>query len=126
MSTATQSVAVSTILIVEDNPKLNTMFSKQLSANGYKCQGVASVKDAIQHFQSAGIPDLIVLDLELSDGYGTELLKYLDEADVQTRVVVVSANAYSRSIPACDYPVEQVLLKPISPRGLSALIKEMT
>lgn len=117
-------VDAGTILIVEDNPKLNKMFRKQLTANGYNCAGAAGVKDAIKHVENAGVPSLIVLDLELNDGYGTDFLQYLQENDIQTRIVVVSANAYSRSVPDYDYPVDQVLLKPISPRGLAALIKD--
>lgn len=120
------SVNPQTILIVEDNDKINRMFYKQLSASGYGCTAVLSIAEAINHLEQYGAPDIIVLDLELGDGLSTQVLDYLGEKQAETIVIVVSANAYSKDYGLDNYTLAQVLLKPVSPRGLSALIKEMT
>lgn len=114
------------ILIVEDNQQINHLFCKKLGAAGYTCRGVHSIGEAVNSLKTDGLPSLIVLDLELGDGYGTEVLDYLkasDQAD-DTRIIVVSANAFSFQYPLDNYRVDHTLLKPVSPRGLSALIKE--
>ena len=114
-----------TILIVEDNERINRLFYKQLTAAGYQCISAFSIKEAVQVVEKSGAPALIILDLELSDGYGTEVLDYLNANHIGgVKIIVVSANAFSSTIPMKNYTVDHTLLKPVSPRGLSALIKE--
>lgn len=113
------------ILVVEDNQKINRMFCKQLEASGFRCVGVSSVREALEYIQQYGEPQVMILDLELEDGVGTQVLDYLVQNDLDNvRVVVVSANAYSKEHNIKAYKTDHILLKPVSPRGLSALVKD--
>ena len=116
---------MSRILLVEDDPQIVRLFCKQLRASNHACDTVCSVKHALQYINTYGLPDLIILDLELSDGYGTDVLDCLAPIEHAPHIIVVSANAFSSQFPLDVYNVEHVLVKPVSPRGLSALVGDM-
>lgn len=58
------------VLVVEDDPMIALMISKILDLNGYSAEVVHSGEDALKNLEK-GLPDLIMLDLNLPrmDGY---------------------------------------------------------
>jgi len=116
-----------TVLVVEDDRESNRLLSKQLKASGLQVTSAAAVQDCVHHFAEYGLPDLIVLDLELADGYGTDVLDDIAYAPQRPKIVVVSANVYASHIPLTEYEdlIDDILLKPVSPRGLVALVKNL-
>lgn len=114
------------ILVVEDNPDLNELYCRSLTLTGKLCYGVKTVAEALEVLE-ATTPDLIVLDLQLDDGKGTAILDYLQGANrPQTHVIVVSAEAFTAVDGLERYAgIDHVLLKPVSPRGLMALVNSM-
>jgi DNA-binding response OmpR family regulator len=115
------------VLVVEDDRESNRLLSKQLKASGFQVTSAAAVQDCVRYFAEYGLPDLIVLDLELADGYGTDVLNDIAYAQQHPKIVVVSANVYASHIPLTKYEdlIDEVLLKPVSPRGLVALVKNL-
>ncbi|TVR20635.1 MAG: response regulator [Anaerolineaceae bacterium] len=113
------------VMVVEDNVKLNAMFSKQLSTKGYTIYSAHSVREAIATVQAGGAPQVIVLDLELGDGDGRQFLDYLYERGIKPRVLVVSGYAYDADFDVSGYEVDSVFAKPVSPRELCTLVGQL-
>ncbi|MFP4321016.1 MAG: response regulator [Anaerolineales bacterium] len=111
------------VLIIEDQTELNRLYNKVLSSAGFRTLGCQSIQQARQHLTAPQLPHIVVMDLELSDGHGTELLSLLSKKAYQhIKVVVVSGHTYDQQqmgIERADY----ALLKPVSPRGLKALVQ---
>ncbi|GAB4517088.1 MAG: hypothetical protein OHK0046_23390 [Anaerolineae bacterium] len=122
----TTTLQQNTVLIIEDDIKINRMFAKQLEAAGLICSGVTSIREAVAYLTEVNLPNLIILDLELEDGIGTAVLDELQKRQMhETKVIIVSANAYSQMYDLSHYQVDHILVKPVSPRGLSVLVNEL-
>ncbi|GAB4517093.1 MAG: hypothetical protein OHK0046_23400 [Anaerolineae bacterium] len=114
------------VLVVDDDPQVNYLFSRQLRNAGFLCMSAASVSEAMEQIDRHGVPDIVVLDLQLGDGDGTAVLDYIRQQGENTKVVVVSANAFARHYNTIDYTIDHMLVKPVSPRGLSVFIHELS
>lgn len=115
--------AEKTVLIVEDDEKLNRLFCKHLNFTGFTVTGKCSITDAIDYLQTCCAPPaIVVLDLELSDGSGLKILEVLKQARfARTKVIIVSGHTFSHENIRHMEKVDYALLKPVSPRGLKAL-----
>ena len=114
------------VLVVEDSSDLNRMFCKQLSGRGFTTTGVLSVAEANAYLREYEPPSLIVLDLELVDGSGTDVLELLNTPRYKnTKIVIVSGNAFGRKTKVASYKIDYALLKPVSPRALATLVSSL-
>jgi DNA-binding response OmpR family regulator len=66
----------SVILVVDDTPMVRTVLSEILSAEGYQVRAASSGELALASI-AAGPPDLILLDLQMADMDGFEVLRQL-------------------------------------------------
>jgi len=89
------------ILLVEDNPGLNSMFSKVLIRGGYAVTPVTTLANARVLFDMHPYA-VIILDMRLPDGDGLDLLRDRGAVLKQrgTSVIVVSAEEQYRD--ACE------------------------
>jgi len=112
------------VLIIEDNADLNRLYTKHIKRHGFIVDNAYSVKDANQYL-TYNTTDIIVLDLNLGDGTGQDVLnKIISRPDLcHVKIVVVSGTVYDKRQNLSLSRVDYVLLKPISPRELSSLIK---
>ena len=78
-----------TILIVEDDMNIRKMLNIALGAEGFYCVDASTVRDAISMF-NRHYPSLVILDLGLPDGEGSEVLKRIRETS-RLPVLVISA-----------------------------------
>ncbi len=62
------------ILIVEDDPDQRALADLRITMAGYKVRAADSVKGFLESMFEEGAPDLMLLDVELPDGDGFELL----------------------------------------------------
>ncbi len=114
-----------TVLVVEDNLPINKLFCKNLASHGYTCHSVISVQDAIRAIEQHK-PDLLVLDFELPDGYGTYVLDYVNQLQKYIPVIMVSASSNILELNHYqEYRINHILVKPVSPRILTELVKQM-
>ncbi len=84
------------ILIADDSPPILKLFKRLLVKGGYSVTAVASGGDALKVIEEQPI-DLLVLDLNMPQPDGFELLRTLRKARPGLRVLVVSG--------ACDSTV---------------------
>jgi two-component system KDP operon response regulator KdpE len=85
-----------TILVVDDEPNIQKMLTILLEAENFKIVASTCGKQAIRMCASVK-PDLILLDLELPDMNGKDVVKAL-RAWSQAPVIMLSANASDQEI----------------------------
>ncbi len=76
-SVAPKAPGDSVILIVEDDPDQRALADLRLTMAGYKVRIADSVQAFLQTMLDDGAPDLLLLDVELPDGDGFEVLAKL-------------------------------------------------
>lgn len=84
-------MATRSILVVEDDPALVHAIDRNLSVRGYATESVTTVAAATAALER-DCPALLLLDIDLPDGSGWDVLRALRTADcAATPVIVVSA-----------------------------------
>ncbi|MBV9002166.1 MAG: response regulator transcription factor [Solirubrobacterales bacterium] len=121
-----------TILIVEDHVATRTFLSDNLSADGYDVIEAEGVSDARQLLERA-FPDLAIVDLELPDGDGLDLLTEVRAADriagrldPDLPLLVLSGRVSELDrLRGFDRGCDDYLLKPFSYHELSARVRAL-
>lgn len=113
---------MSKIMIVDDDRSTVSLLTILLQMDGYHVVSAtprASVLDEIRQER----PDLVLLDVFLSDIEGTEVLKRIREDPVleETRVVMISGMELSEECRAAG--ADAFLLKPYTPDQLATTIR---
>lgn len=113
------------LLLVEDSERLRADLSRALAASGYALDAAASVREA-RAFLDRYDYDLLVLDLMLPDGEGTEVLAHLRRKHVATRVLVLSARDQVHDrVQALERGADDYLVKPFALSELEARLKAL-
>ncbi len=113
----------STILLVEDDQSLRASLSQFLNDNGYRTLQADSARQGWE-LANSGHPQLCLLDLNLADGSGLDLLKKLTDAHLQTRVIVMTAFDLHHARPKNGL-LAGWLNKPVNPVELLALVEKV-
>lgn len=82
-----------TILIVEDDPDQLTLADVRMTMAGYQVRSARSVRDFLQAMFDDGAPDLLILDIELPDGSGYDLLARMRHHKVLADLPIVLLTA---------------------------------
>ncbi|WP_099203617.1 response regulator transcription factor [Miniphocaeibacter massiliensis] len=85
------------ILLVEDDKIMNKMIKKLLESNSYNVISVFDMKDAKNVIEKDSL-DLIVLDINLPDGFGLDLAKELQEKNKNLPIMFLTANDLEEDI----------------------------
>jgi DNA-binding response OmpR family regulator len=109
------------ILLVDDEPRLRQAIARSLSARGYQVQEAATAGEALSLADSIRV-DLLLLDVNLPDATGWDVLRALNERGGLLRTVVFSAVPPSRSRIA-EFAPFGVLHKPFPIGALLALVE---
>lgn len=127
MQEAAIIMAKEKILVVDDEEDIIELISFNLTKEGYRVSGVASGEEALTTVRKNN-PDLMVLDLMLPGVDGLEVCRAL-KGDGSTRGIVIlmlSAKGDEADIVAgLELGADDYLVKPFSPRVLSARIKAL-
>lgn len=106
------------ILLVDDDPKLLEIVSVSLSRQGYRVRTAATGKEALEHATGA-VPHLLILDLDLPDMSGIEVLDNIRDENETLPVLVLSAqDDLEARVAALDGGADEFILKPVSLREL--------
>ncbi|KKJ76323.1 ATPase AAA [Kiloniella litopenaei] len=80
------------ILLVEDTASLVAVYTSYLKRSGYDSTQVMSGKEALQELEGGGYR-VILLDLQLPDMDGIEILRMVQERKLPIAVVIITSNA---------------------------------
>lgn len=114
------------ILIVEDEIELSDSIVSYLKSEGYLCEFALtydSATDKISLYEY----DIIVVDLNLPDGNGIQIIKKLKESDFKGGIIITSArDTLDDRISGLNTGADDYLIKPFHLAELNARIKSLT
>jgi two-component system KDP operon response regulator KdpE len=105
------------ILIVEDEPATRRLLRRMLGAHGYRtleAEGGAEALSALRHYR----PDLVVLDLRLSDIDGLALIAKIRSTSKVPIVVLSSRGDEAAKVTALDAGADDHVTKPFGANEL--------
>ena len=114
------------LLIVEDDVRLATALARILEDNAYIVDVVHDGQSGLD-YASAGIYDVVILDVMLPKMNGFEVVEALRRAHVDTPVLLLTARgAVSDKIEGLDSGADDYMTKPFSPAELLAHLRMLT
>jgi DNA-binding response OmpR family regulator len=112
------------ILIVEDEPELANSIQSFLESQGHICEKVDKLSDAM--YAVDNIFEIIVLDLNLPDGNGLEVVRKEKNKGMNTGIIIVSArDSLDNKIEGLELGADDYLTKPFQMAELNARLKSL-
>jgi two-component system phosphate regulon response regulator PhoB len=119
------AVMGASVLLVEDEAPIADVLARNLRARGYEVRVETSGQDGL-YALTESVPDVLVLDINLPDITGWEVLRRLSPADrSRVPVIVFSASPLAPSR-VQEFKPAGVLIKPFPVEALLRLIDEAT
>jgi len=111
------------VLLVEDNASLAMVFSTHLQNAGIDVQTCHLAEDALDCLAKDDYA-LVLLDLQLPDRDGLDLLKDIRQCGIETAVIVVTSDASTdRVVDALHVGAQDYLVKPITADRLLVTVR---
>jgi two-component system response regulator PilR (NtrC family) len=104
------------ILVIDDEPDLRTLYELTLLREGYRVDTASTVQEALQLLNSQRF-DVVITDMQLPDGMGTEILNHMKMQHRSERSIVITAHGSAENAVeslkagAFDYLTKPVDLK---------------
>jgi two-component system catabolic regulation response regulator CreB len=111
-----------TVLIVEDETAIADTIQYALETEGFTPLLAATGQEALDRFADAGV-DLIVLDIGLPDINGFELCKQIRRHSDVPIIFLTARNQEVDRVVGLEIGADDYVVKPFSPRELTARIK---
>ena len=113
------------ILIVEDEKALSDSMMEYLSEEGHLCLAVYNYTDAIDKIEMYQY-DCIVVDINLPDGNGLDLIRYIKKRSISLGIIIISAlNSLENRIEGLEIGADNYLTKPFHLAELNAHLKSI-
>jgi CheY-like chemotaxis protein len=100
-------------LIIEDDVKLATIFSRAINLAGYDVKVIKNGQEAIQTLVEI-VPAIVILDLHLPGATGDKVLAHIRKDDRLQKTIVILATSDSLMADFLHDQCDYVLLKPVS------------
>ena len=100
------------ILLVEDSPSLATVYQSYLQKDHYHVTAAADGASALEHLEQA-VPDVVLLDLQLPDMSGMDVLQRIHERGLACGVIIITAHgSVDVAVEAMRYGAADFISKP--------------
>ncbi|HEU5294131.1 MAG TPA: sigma-54 dependent transcriptional regulator [Burkholderiaceae bacterium] len=110
------------LLVVDDEPDLRTLYELTLLREGYDVESAASVDDAWQRLSSRTY-SAVITDMRLPDGSGLDLLKRLEVAKRREKAIVITAYGSAEgAVEALKAGAFDYLTKPVDLRQFRSVV----
>jgi len=110
------------LLVVDDEPDLRTLYELTLLREGYDVESAASVEDAWQRL-SGRTYSAVITDMRLPDGSGLDLLKRLEQAKRREKAIVITAYGSAEgAVEALKAGAFDYLTKPVDLRQFRSVV----
>lgn len=111
------------ILLVEDDPRLNTLITNVLFNEGFECNSCYSAEEALVEFRKSP-PDLIISDILLPGINGLELVLEIRNMDKHVPILMLSAlGDTDDKVQGLDLGADDYMVKPFEAKELTARIR---
>jgi CheY-like chemotaxis protein len=102
------------ILVVEDNRTLRTLLVSGLSGYGYEVREADSLEQAKEYLLKERLPNAILLDLQLPDGHGSELIRFVRNDLYRNEIGIIVTTGMNVDVaPLLAIGANAVLNKPV-------------
>jgi two-component system response regulator PilR (NtrC family) len=116
------SLAPATILVVDDEPDLRTLYELTLLREGYQLESAADLTEARLLLKQASF-DVVITDMRLPDGLGLELLREIADAQRRERCIVITAyGSAENAVEALKAGAFDYLTKPVDLKQLRSAV----
>ena len=113
------------ILIVEDEKALSDSMMEYLSEEGHLCLAVYNYTDAIDKSEMYQY-DCIVVDINLPDGNGLDLIRHIKKRSISLGIIIISALiSLENRIEGLEIGADNYLTKPFHLAELNAHLKSI-
>jgi len=110
------------LLVVDDEPDLCTLYELTLLREGYRVETATCVSEARQHLQAHRF-DVLITDMRMPDGLGLDLLHDLRQQHRNERCIVVTAYGSAESaVEALRAGAFDYLTKPVDLKQLRIVV----
>ena len=113
-----------TILVVEDESSIASFIALYLKNAGYQVKTVATGSGALNQV-AAGMPSLIILDLNLPDVDGIEICRRIRKSSDVPILMLTARDEDVDKIIGLEVGADDYLTKPFNPRELVARVKSV-
>ncbi|RAR85894.1 two-component system response regulator PilR (NtrC family) [Paracidovorax anthurii] len=111
-----------TILVVDDEPDLRTLYELTLLREGYRVETAATVAEARQQLKAQRF-DAVITDMRLPDGFGMELLQDIRNQKRRERCVVMTAyGSAENAVEALRSGAFDYLTKPVDLKQFRSVV----
>ena len=111
-------------LLIEDDRDVSALFRHVLDMAGYGSESILDGKEAMDRLPTLN-PDIVLLDLQLPNMSGIEILKRMRADDKMKNIPVVVITAYAYYANSLPVKPDLFLLKPVDIHDLSNLIRKL-
>jgi two-component system response regulator PilR (NtrC family) len=116
------SSALYSLLVVDDEPDLRTLYELTLLREGYDVETAGNVEDACQHLKDRTY-SAIITDLRLPDGTGLDLQRRIDAEGRREKAIVITAyGSAENAVEALKAGAYDYLTKPVDLRQFRAVV----
>lgn len=114
--------ATPSLLVVDDEPDLRTLYELTLLREGYDVETAGSVEDAWQRLAERSY-NVVITDMRLPDGNGLDLLRRLEAADRGEKTIVITAyGSAENAVEALKAGAFDYLTKPVDLRQFRGVV----
>ncbi len=112
------------VLVIDDEPDLRTLYELSLTREGYEVVTADSVAQALAALDQRPF-DAVVSDMQLPDGLGLEVLKYLAQPQRSERCVVITAHGSAENaVEALKAGAFDYLSKPVDLKQFRSVVAQ--
>ncbi len=116
------SPAYFSLLVVDDEPDLRTLYELTLLREGYEIETASSVEEARLHLQDR-VYSAVITDMRLPDGTGLDLLSFLEREGRKEKAIVITAyGSAENAVEALKAGAYDYLTKPVDLKQFRAVV----
>jgi two-component system, NtrC family, response regulator PilR len=110
------------ILVVDDEPDLRTLYELTLLREGYDIETAGTVQDALLHLKDR-IYSAVITDMRLPDGTGLDVLRWIEDAGRREKTIVITAyGSAENAVEALKAGAYDYLTKPVDLKQFRAAV----
>lgn len=110
------------LLVVDDEPDLRTLYELTLLREGYDIETAATVEEALLHLKDRTY-SAVITDMRLPDGTGLDLLHRLEEQGRREKAIVITAyGSAENAVEALKAGAYDYLTKPVDLKQFRAVV----
>src|SRR5581483_8821775 len=112
-----------TLLLIDDDPAIQEVLADRLESLGYQVLAAANGQEGLALLEKEG-PQLILLDIELPDMNGLEVLKEMRQREAEITVVIITAHGtVERAVQAMKEGAYDFITKPFEPAHIALTVQ---